>query len=61
MARAVLAQTFGGWRAIVWDNGPGSEEIRNEVVDLLEDPRVTYRATGREQPLAVPLRMKMAG
>jgi glycosyltransferase involved in cell wall biosynthesis len=49
---SVLAQTFGGWRAIVWDNGPGSEEIRNEVVDLLEDARVTYRATGREQPLA---------
>jgi len=49
---SVLAQTLRDWRAVVWENGPGSEEIRNEVAHLLDDPRVTYRATGREQPLA---------
>ncbi len=49
---SVIRQSIGSWRATVWDNGTGSADIRAEVAELLSDPRVSYRATGRELPLA---------
>lgn len=49
---SVLAQTYTSWRAVIWDNGPGSDEIRSQVEDLLVDTRVTYHATGQERQLA---------
>jgi hypothetical protein len=49
---SVLAQSLGSWHGVVWDNGAGSEAIRNQVVDLLDDPRVSYHATGEERALA---------
>jgi Glycosyl transferase family 2 len=49
---SVLQQSIGSWRATVWDNGTGNADIRAEVAELLGDARVSYRATGRELPLA---------
>lgn len=49
---SVLAQTFDGWRLTICDNGAGGGEVAEAVSSYLADPRISYRATGRELPLA---------
>jgi glycosyltransferase involved in cell wall biosynthesis len=43
---SVLAQTFGGWRITISENGVGSDEIRAIVEPYLSDPRVRHVPTG---------------
>jgi len=49
---SVLAQTFEGWRLTVCHNGPAGGEIQEAVEPYTSDPRVSYKATGRDLPLA---------
>jgi glycosyl transferase family 2 len=49
---SVLAQTLTDWCLTICDNGPGGGPIEDAVRPYLGDPRVTYRASGREMTLA---------
>ncbi|MDQ3671855.1 MAG: glycosyltransferase [Actinomycetota bacterium] len=49
---SVLGQTFDHWQLTICDNGVGGGEIERVVQAYLDDPRVSYRATGRELSLA---------
>ena len=50
---SVLAQTYPHWRLTICDNGPGGGDVERTVAErYLHDPRVSYRATGRELTLA---------
>jgi glycosyltransferase involved in cell wall biosynthesis len=43
---AVLAQTFGGWRLTISENGPGGGETEAALARYLSDPRISYSPTG---------------
>jgi GT2 family glycosyltransferase len=49
---SVLAQTFGGWRITISENGVASDEIRAIVEPYLSDPRVRHVPTGTAIPAA---------
>jgi hypothetical protein len=46
--RSVLAQTEGRWHLRICDNGPGGGDIADVAAEFLDDPRVSYQATGEE-------------
>jgi glycosyltransferase involved in cell wall biosynthesis len=48
---SVLAQTLDDWRLTICDNGAGGGAIEEAVQPYLADPRVSYRASGRELTL----------
>lgn len=45
---SVLAQTYPHWRLTICDNGLGGGDVERAAQPYLDDPRVSYRATGRE-------------
>ncbi len=48
---SVLEQTYPHWRLTICDNGPGGGDVERVAERYLDDPRVSYRATGRELTL----------
>jgi glycosyltransferase involved in cell wall biosynthesis len=49
---SVLAQTFSDWRIVVSENGPGGAAVEEAVSRYLDDPRISYVATGSEVSIA---------
>ncbi len=49
---SVLAQTFGGWRLTIFENGPGGGEIEAAVRPYLSDERISFEPSGEELSLA---------
>ncbi len=45
---SVLAQTFGSWRLWISDDGPGGGPVEEAVAPYLDDPRISYLATGTQ-------------
>ena len=44
---SVLRQSHADWRLVISENGPGGGEVERAVGRYLDDPRIFYRATGR--------------
>jgi hypothetical protein len=45
---SVLAQTYGDWRLVISENGPGGGAIEELVQPYLADGRISYSPTGEE-------------
>jgi glycosyltransferase involved in cell wall biosynthesis len=45
---SIVAQTFGAWRLVVSENGPGSPEFAATLEPYLADARITHHVTGRD-------------
>lgn len=59
---SVLAQSHPDWRLVISENGPGGGAVERAVGRYLGDPRIVYRATGRNiGPAANWTRLIQAG
>ena len=45
---SVLAQSFGSWRLLISENGPGGGELEERIRPYLADQRVQYSPTGKD-------------
>ena len=58
---SVLGQTLGGWRLVVSEDGPGGDAVADAVRPYLDDPRVSYRTTGRRLGAAANMTRLIGG